>query len=402
MGKSANKDKEKLNRIRDLMPAVKSVHYLNTGTNGPLPKPAADVIKAEAEKEFVEGRYLPFINELYKDMDITRNLLANALYADYKEIALTHSTTEALNIVLWGLHWSPGDEIITTNMEHTAGLAILALLKSRYNIVVKYINVEYGESYNEENFLADLESRITSKTRLLLISHVSFSTGLTFPLKKAVELCHQHGVYVLVDGAQAAGAIPVNLHELGVDFYATAGRKWLCGPEGIGVLFVAENRISEVDPVFISPASIDQRHNIDIHSPYVIPAPFAARYHTATAMYKPTLLGFQKSLEFLVDDIKFDWITRRVPFLARYVRERIQSIEGVEIITPPGTEAGFVCFNVNEWDPVELCNILNKEGFMVRPVPKPHTPISIRISTGFYNSEEELDAFAEILKKVIG
>ncbi|MBT4290890.1 MAG: aminotransferase class V-fold PLP-dependent enzyme [Deltaproteobacteria bacterium] len=400
MTKTNNKN-DKINEIRNLMPAVKSIHYLNAGTNGPLPKCAADAMKKEAEEEFKKGRYLPFIDDLYKEMDITRNLLAGILSANYKEIALTHSTTEALNIVLWGLRWNSGDEIITTNMEHTAGLAILAMLRARHNITIKYINVDYGERYNEKKFLADLENKITSRTRLLLVSHVSFSTGLTFPIKKIVKLCHKYKVYVLVDGAQAAGAIPVNVQDLKVDFYAAAGRKWLCGPEGIGVLYIAQHRIPEVDPIFISPASVDQRHNLDIHSPYVIPAPFAARYHTATAMYKPTLLGFQKSLEFLVNQVKMDWITDRIPGLARYFKELIQDIKGIDIVTPPGTEGGFLCFNIKNQDPIKLCDILNKKGFMVRPVPKPHTPTPIRISTGFYNTEKELEDFAKTLKAVV-
>ncbi len=365
MTTQSNDNKEKLRAIREQMPATTAVHYLNTGTNGPLPKMAADAIKAEAEKEFLQGRYLPFIKELYADMDITRNLLARIVGASYEEIALTHSTTESLNIVLWGLHWQPGDEVVTTSQEHTAGLAPLALIKSRHGIVVKYVNVGYGEEYDEEEFLSAVERALTPRTRLFLVSHVSFSTGLTFPLKKLVELCHAHNVYVLVDGAQGVGAIPVNMHDLGVDFYATAGRKWLCGPEGIGVLYVAKERIPEVDPTFISPASVNQRHDLDIHSPCVVPAPFAARYQLATAMYTPTLLGFQKSLEYLTEHVGIEWITARIPRLARYIRELISDIPGVEIITPLDKEAGFVHFHVKGWDPPDLCNILNERKFGV-------------------------------------
>ena len=291
-GRPAN-DKEKIKAIREQMPATSAVHYLNTGTNGPLPKLAVDAMQKEIEKEFREGRYLPFIKELYADMDIVRNHLSGMLGASYEEIALTQSTTEGLNIILWGLRWKPGDEVITTSMEHPSGLAPLALIKSRYGIVVKYVDVEYGEKYDESKFLFDVEQMITDKTRLLLISHVSFSTGLTFPLKKITDLCHANNVYVLVDGAQGVGAIPVNMHELGVDFYAFTGRKWLCGPEGVGALYVSRKRISEVDPTFISPSSIRDRHDLDIRSPYVIPAPFAARYHIATAMNKPLLLDFK-------------------------------------------------------------------------------------------------------------
>jgi len=394
-------DKEKLKAIREQMPATTAVYYLNTGTNGPLPKMAADIMREEAEKEFLQGRYLPFLKKLYADMDITRNLLARIVGASYEEIALTHTATEAVNIILWGLHWQPGDEVVTTSMEHVAGLGPLALIKSRYGIVVKYVDVEYGDKYDENDFIAEIESQLTPRTRLLLVSHVSFSSGLSFPIGELVKLCHAHNVYVLVDGAQAVGAIPVNMHELGVDFYAMAGRKWLCGPEGIGALYIARKRISEVDPTFISPASIDDRHNLDICSPYVMPAPFAARYHIATAMYTPTLLGFQKSLEYLVEHVGIDWITTRVPRLARYARELIGNLPGVELITPEGKEAGFVHFQVKGWDPKDLCDLLNKKKFMVRPVPKPHLPTPARISTGFYNTEKELELFTEALSELI-
>jgi len=394
-------DIKKIKAIREQMPATANVHYLNTGTNGPLPKMAVDAMQKEIEKEYREGRYLPFIKQLYADMDIVRNYLAHMLGASYEEIALTQSTTEGINIILWGLRWKPGDEVITTNMEHPAGLAPLALIKSRYGIVVKYVDVAYGDKYDEDGFLDDIERMITKKTRLLLVSHVSFSTGLTFPLKKVTDLCHAHNVYVLVDGAQGAGAIPVNLHELGVDFYAFTGRKWLCGPEGLGALYVSQKRISEVDPTFISPSSIRDRHDLDICSPYVIPAPFAARFHIATAINKPILMGFQKSLEYLSEHLGIEWITKRIPHLARYARELMANLPGIELITPKDKEAGFVHFHVKGWDPKDLCDLLNKKKFMVRPVPKPHLPTPARISTGFYNTEEELELFIEALQELI-
>ncbi|MCK5912562.1 MAG: aminotransferase class V-fold PLP-dependent enzyme, partial [Desulfuromusa sp.] len=300
-----------------------------------------------------------------------------------------------------GLRWNSGDEVITTNMEHPAALAPLALIKSRHGITVKYVDVEYGEKYDENKFLSDLEQMITARTRLLVISHVSFSTGLTFPLKKITDLCHAHNVYVLVDAAQSIGAIPVNLRELGVDFCAFTGRKWLCGPEGVAALYVAKNRISEVDPTFISPSSIRNRHDLDIYSPYVIPAPLAARYHIATAMNKPLLLGFQKSLEYLLDQVGIDCFTARVQRLALHARELIGNLPGVELVTPEGAGAGFVHFHVKGWEPEDLCGLLNKKKFMVRPVPKPHLPMPVRISTGFYNSEEELELFTEALSELI-
>jgi L-cysteine/cystine lyase len=334
-------------------------------------------------------------------MDAAKEYLGEMLGASVTEIALTQSTTEGLNIVFWGLPWQPGDEVITTNMEHPAGLAPLALIKSRYGILVKYIEVAYGEDYDEDRFLLELEQAITPRTRLLSISHVSFSTGVTFPLKKITDLCHSHGVLVLVDGAQSAGAIPINLHELGVDFFAFTGRKWLCGPEGIGALFVSKKRISEVDPTFISCASIRNRHDLDICSPFFVPAPFAARYQVATSVNKPILMGFQKSLEYLSEQVGMDWITSRISHLARYVRALIGDLPGVELVTPEGKEAGFVHFRVKNRRPDQLCELLHARQFMIRRVPQPHVPAPARISTGFYNTEEELEMFAQALGELV-
>jgi len=396
-----NEDREKVEAIRAQMPATTAVHYLNTGTNGPLPKMAADIMKETAEKEYLQGRYLPFIEELYAEMDTTRNHLARIVGASYDEIALTHSTTESLNIVLWGLRWLPGDEVVTTSLEHVGSLAPLSLIKSRHGIVIKYVDVKYGDDYDEEVFVSDVERMITPRTRLLVISHVSTSTGITFPIKKLVEICHAHNVYVLVDGAQAVGAVPMDMHELGVDFYAMAGRKWLLGPEGIGVLYVAKDRIAEVDPTFISPASVNKRSDLDMVSPYVIPAPFAARYQLATAMYMPTLLGFQKSLEYLVDHVGMDWIFTRIRGLARHMQGLIREIPGVRVVTPLGKEAGMVEFHVDGWHPSDLCTRLNEQNFMLRPEPEHQLPAPARISTGFYNTEEELDQLAEAIRDII-
>ena len=394
-------DRDKVAAIRAQMPATTAVHYLNTGTNGPLPRMAADAIRETAEKEYLEGRYLPFLEELYAEMDTTRNHLARILGASHDEIALTHCAAEALNIVLWGLRWVPGDEVVTTSLEHVASLAPLSLVKARYGIVVKYVEAKYGDDYDEEEFIGCVERMITPRTRLLVVSHVATATGTTFPIKKLVEICHAHHVHVLVDGAQAVGAVPVDVRDLGADFYAMTARKWLLGPEGVGALYVAKDRIAELDPTFISPTSVKNRSDLDMVSPYVVPAPFAARYQLATAMYRPTLLGFQKSLEYLLDSVGMDWILARIRRLARHMQGLIREIPGVRVVTPLGKEAGLVGFHVDGWRPSDLCARLQERRFMVRPEPEHQLPAPARISTGFYNTEEELERLAEAIEDIV-
>ena len=392
---------KKVEHIRKELPSVSSCVYLNTGTNGPLCRASAEIMKEESEKEYLKGRYLPFLSELYSDMDETRKLVAEFIGADYEEIALTHTGTEGMNLILWGLKWQSGDEVITTNQEHVASLAPLALVKNKYGINIKYLEVPYGEAYNEEDLLENFKKYITPRTRLLVVTHVSFSTGITFPLKKLAQICHENNMYILVDGAQGAGVAPLDVHDFDIDFYSMAGRKWLLGPEGIAALYVARHRVSEVDPTFISPSSIRDRHDLDIESPYIIPAPYAARYQTATSINRPILLGFREALLFLLRDVGKDWILNRISELVAYLRDKLEVIPGITVITPRGKEAGFVHFLIQGWEPAEFCAVMNERNYMIRPVPKQHLPAPVRVSVGFYNTKEEFDGLVENIIDVI-
>jgi len=392
---------EKIRRIRSQLPAVDSCVYLNTGTNGPLCTSTAEVMQKEAEKEYQEGRYLPFIKDLYGEMDTTRTLLGEFVGAHRDEIALTHTATEGMNLILWGMNWQPGDEIITTNREHIASLAPIALVTSRFGLTVKYIEAEFGEEYEEDRFIERFRRSISRRSRLMVVSHVSFSTGVRFPLKRLAEICHENDMYILVDGAQGAGATPLDVHDFGVDFYSFAGRKWLLGPEGIAALYVAKERTSEILPTFISPSSVNNRHDVDINSPYVLPAPFAARFQTATSINRPILLGFKEALLFLRDEVGRDWMLDRIASLVSYLRKKLEAVPEISIVTPADAQAAFIHFQVKDWTPVDFCTELNNRNYMIRPVPKQHLPAPIRVSVGFYNTEEELDGLVENMVEVI-
>ncbi len=394
-------EKEKIDLVREALPAVSSCYYLNTGTNGPLCRSTAEIMKIESEKEYLEGRYLPFISELYKDMDETRSLLADFINADYEEVALTHTATEGMNLILWGFNWQPGDEIITTNQEHVASLAPISLVRNKFNLSIKYLEVPYAEEYSEKVLLESFRKSISHKSRLLVVSHVSFSTGLTFPLKKLAEICHENDMYMLVDGAQGAGATSLDVHDSNIDFYALAGRKWLLGPEGIAALYISKKRISEVDPTFISPSSIKNRHNLDITSPYVIPAPYAARFQTATAINRPILLGFKESLKFLLKEVGKEWMLNRIKTLVSFLRKKLEEIPEISIVTPEGTEAGFIHFLIEDWSPAAFCTIMNQRKYMIRPVPEQHVPAPIRVSVGFYNTEDEIRGLVDNIIDII-
>ncbi|MFZ2422508.1 MAG: aminotransferase class V-fold PLP-dependent enzyme, partial [Anaerolineae bacterium] len=237
-----------LDQIRQELPAVQRAVYLNTGSNGPLPRAAAVAMAEAAARELNEGRIVPTAWQVFSETKIRlREDFAALLHAPPTSVALTHSTTEGVNLALWGLNWQAGDEVITTTLEHPGVTVPLTLLRQRAGVTVRFAEVGLGQA---ERVLDALSRAFTRRTRLVALSHVSYSSGAVFPLAEIVELAHRHGAWVLVDAAQSLGAIPVDVTALGVDFYACSGQKWLCGPEGAGALYVHPDRFDDLLPAF--------------------------------------------------------------------------------------------------------------------------------------------------------
>ncbi|MDQ3044172.1 MAG: aminotransferase class V-fold PLP-dependent enzyme, partial [Chloroflexota bacterium] len=225
----------KVDQLRAQLPATRNTAYFNAGTNGPLSIAAHEAMGAAAHNELHTGRIVPGIYESHAVRnDRIRTLLAEAFHARPSEFALTRSTTEGLNIALHGLEWQRGDEIITTNLEHPGLMTPLALLAHRYGVAIRVADIGDGDG----DVTGAIRAALTSRTRVVTLSHLTWSSGAVLPLKSIVELAHEAGALVIVDAAQSAGQIPLNLRDLNVDVYAISGQKWLCGPEGTGALYI--------------------------------------------------------------------------------------------------------------------------------------------------------------------
>lgn len=212
-----------LRALRAQFPVLERIAYLNAGTNGPLPREAIVAARVQLERELAEGRAGMRHFE-------RRAQLAEELRAGYAErvgcaaadLALTTSTTDGIARVLLGLDLRPGEEIITSDEEHPGVLGPLLAQRAR-GVEVRL--APWG----------DLADAVGPRTRLVVCSHVSWRSGRFAPVDALAAL----DVPVLLDGAQGAGAVPVDVTALGVDGYAAAGQKWLCGPEGTGLLHVS-------------------------------------------------------------------------------------------------------------------------------------------------------------------
>jgi L-cysteine/cystine lyase len=196
-------------RVRQEMPATTSCIYLNTGTFGPIPRCVTEVMQERMQEEWQDGRLgakgYGRIAEIYTQ---ARSRVAHLLNADESEIALTDNTGEGMNIIYCGIDWRRGDEVITTNHEHISGLAPLYQLRDRFGINIRVADLG---PYAEHPASVAIEPLITPRTRLISLSHVTWSTGAILDVQAVTRIAHERNIPVLIDGAQSAGNIAVDV-----------------------------------------------------------------------------------------------------------------------------------------------------------------------------------------------
>ena len=371
-----SQDPEHLLRVRHALPAVQKLVYMNTGTAGPLPVAAIKVLQESQLAELIHGRISREANlRKLKAKVETKKLVAELLKADADDIVLTQNTTEGINFITTALKWQPGDEVITTNVEHAGVLLPLAALHQWHGVWVKVARLD-------SNPLEAIREQISSRTKLIAISHVSYSTGEVLPVEDIVELAHRHGIPVLLDGAQGAGAVPVDVVQLGVDFYSLPGQKWLCGPEGTGALYVRRERLKDLSPSFLGYGSVeefDQDGNFRLHR--------SVRRFEVGSVNIPAITGLGASIHWLQQEVGLDWAYDRIRSLGQLTRRELAAIPGVTVLTPDRA-AGLVSFRLEGVRPELLVEILAGQGIIIRSISE---LACVRASLGFFNTEEEVE-----------
>jgi L-cysteine/cystine lyase len=361
--------------IRAELPVLERVAYLNTGTFGPLPRRVVEAMEGRLRAELAGGRMgRPYFDDVMGLRAGVRNAVAGILGAPPDAVALTRSTGEGCNIAVASLHLGPEDEIVTTDDEHFGLLGPLHASGARVR-VARIRDLPLGD------VAAAIEAEIGDRTRLIALSHVTWTTGRILP----VAAFTRRGIPVLVDGAQSVGAIPVDVEELGCDFYTVSGQKWLLGPDGTGALYVRRelcDRLWVPFPSYFSQAGYDDTGKF-------VPAPGAARFEPGT-LSAPALAGLGEALAF-ADQVGPERYER-----ARAMQERCRSaLEGVvEVLTEPG-QATIVSFRPKSGTPPEVVAALAERGVVVRDFPGLDW---IRASIGFWTIDEEIERLAEGLR----
>ena len=383
-------ESSKIDLIRAALPAVNKYAYLNTGTYGPAPRACYDAIRAWQDEEFNVGRIAP--GRAAKTGAVkneARAALARLIGAQPESIALTRNTTEGMNIAVFGYRWQPGDEIVTSNIEHGGGLLPIRLAEKRFGVTVRIADLKQASG--------DISPRVapllTDRTRLVALSNVSWSTGALFDMKPLIALCHARGIAVAIDGAQSAAAIPMNVVDLDVDYYAFPGQKWLMGPSGTGGFYARADRLAELDPPWIGTGAISNNNDPDNFALW----PDGRRFEGASTSNLAALAGLAASLIWFLDDVGADWALARNAALADHAIAGLNAVEGVEVVTP-SIHAPLVCFRVAGQSPADVVTSLAKDGVVTRSVNDTGV---VRLSTGFYNTEQEIDRAIELVRALV-
>jgi len=348
--------------FRKQFPMLERLSYLNAGTEGPVPRAAAQAIHQRIDSETESGRCgRPYMEAVKGLADELLAGYAGVLHCEPSELALTGSTTDGVNTVIAGLDLRPGDEVLTTDEEHPGLLAPLGRARKRNGIAVRVVP------------FAEIAGEVSSSTRLIACSHVSWVSGRVAD----VGALTASGVPVLLDAAQAIGAVPVDAHALGCDFYAASGQKWLCGPEGSGCLYVAPERLDDLLIAWPGYGSLaDPMHALEFE-----PAEGTGRLDHGFPVALRSAWALASLTVFA--EAGWAWVHERAAELAASFAARLAE-RGLEV--GPRGRSTLVSWKAPDAE-ADVAR-LAEHGVVVRSIPASGM---VRASVGAWSSEEELE-----------
>lgn len=363
--------------------------YFNNGTFGPSPFPVLAKIKEKLEAMATTGEY--------GDINPFRTDISRLLQVDKEEIALTHNTTEGINIAAWAIPLKAGDEVILTTEEHVGNALPWLNVARQKGIKLR----TFEPSSTSEEVLTQIKQLMNKNTRVIAIPHITCTTGQVLPVFTICELALNNGLYSAIDGAHGAGTMSLNLKTMNCDFYAGCCHKWLLGPAGTGFLYVRKSLVEKLEPHFVGAFSdtgwslLENEYGIKGFSPN------AHRFDYGTqnaALFE----GASEAVRF-IEKIGINKIQERLCSLSTYLHNKLQSSQNkLDLLTPEEeiSRISMVTFRPKKINYIEFNSAAIKEGFRVRAVPENNLN-AIRVSTHIYNTFDEIDRFTEFCKSVL-
>ena len=374
------------------------ITFLNHGSFGATPRVVLEKqneYRAQMEREPVRF----FVRELEPMLDAARSELASFLNADFEGLAFVQNATSGVNAVLRSLDLDKFDELLVTNHEYNACRNIIDYVATVNGTKVVVADIPFPIA-SPDVVLERVLEKVTERTRLVLIDHVTSQTALIFPIKQLIDALREKGIDVLVDGAHAPGFLPLNLRDLGAAYYTGNLHKWVCAPKGAAFLYVRENRRAGVRPAMISHGANSPRRD---RSRYLIEFDWTGTFDPSAWLCVPDALRFMASL------LPGGWpsIVHRNQELALRARDHL--CEALQIAPPaPDSMLGSMAAmplpdgTASEapslyGDPLQD-RLLYEHNIEVPIVPWPHPPKRIlRVSAQVYNVFEDYEKLSAAL-----
>lgn len=394
---------------RSQFPGLKNKAYFNYGGQGMMPQSALTAIAHSLEYMQELG---PFSNQrndwAIAEVNQTRKAIADELGVRPATITFTENTTGGCNIALWGLDWQPGDHLLMTDCEHPGVIAAIEEVQRRFKIEVSICPMI--STLNQGDPVEVIAQYLRPNTRLLVLSHILWNTGQLLPLDRIIKLCHEvnqqpehlgfrNQIKVLVDAAQSVGSLPLNLTDIGVDFYAFTGHKWWGGPAGVGGLYIHPDVQKKLHPTFIGWRGLlfDETENP------VGWKPDGRKFELATSAY-PLYSGLKEAIA-----IHHQWGTaeeryRQILKLSASLWEKLSQIPGILCLRNAPPETGLVSFQVKPellrsgMTYETIAQTLEKNKIMVRSIPNPHC---LRACVHYFTLESEIAELVNGLEEVL-
>ncbi len=300
-------------KVRRCFPLCAGLVYLNSGSLGPSP---THVIEAafQAWRRLEENPADEAYGPLLAEAEQVRTRAAAFLGCAPDELAITQNTTEGLNAVAQGLDLRAGQRVLTTDQEHPGGLVGWQYLARKRGVVLDTVTLPQL-SADPAEIVRAIECQLTRDTRVLSVSHVTFSTGLQLPIPALATLARANGTLLVVDGAQAPGQLAVDVKALGCDVYATSAHKWLLAPKGTGLLFIRREARELIDPLPLAGG----------------PGVYTAQTGTRNL---PAIIGLGAAIEFH-ETLGTNEVAARVQHLRQRLVEAVGGLPRLKLISPP-------------------------------------------------------------------
>ena len=396
-----------LDHIRADFPALnlqvygKPLVYLDNAASAQKPQAVLDRLMLAYESEYANvHRGLHFLaNAATEAYEAARDKVRAFLNAEKREeIIFTRNATEAVNLVAYTFgreRIKPGDEIVLSIMEHHSNIVPWHFLRERYGAVIKWAPVD-----DEGNFLIEeFEKLLTPRTKMVAITQMSNMLGTEVPIKHVVQLAHERGIPVLVDGAQAAVHLDIDVRDLDCDFYVMTGHK-LYGPTGIGILYGKYRHLAEMPPFNGGGEMIR-----DVSQDVVTYGEPPHRFEAGTPPIVQAI-GLGAAIDY-VNSIGKSRIRAHEAELVKYAHERLGAINSLRILGNARGKGPIVSFEMKGAHPHDVATIIDREGVAVRAGTHCVMPLlarfgltaSCRASFALYNTKAEVDTLAASLLK---